>query len=205
MTCDSRCQRFDELLLVIAAKMIWNVSPKKRSNSSCHWMVSGAGHTISTRSMASRSFSLFDQQAGHDGLARAGIIGEQETQAGLREHLEINSFDLVGQRADAGQAHGKLAVVSVGQPDAGGLNKQAKFLRVGQRRLRSSCVIISAEGVCFFSGNDGFLQRAVSQPNATFVAIGQWPSVLQNHRSIEVPRKLDSHAYRKIGFCRHFP
>ena len=52
---------------------------------------------------------LLDEQAGHDGLAGAGIVGEQEAQPGLRQHLHVDRLDLVRKRADAGEADGELA------------------------------------------------------------------------------------------------
>jgi hypothetical protein len=41
---------------------------------------------------------LLDQQPGHDGLAGAGIVGEQEAQRLARQHLAVNGRDLVRQR-----------------------------------------------------------------------------------------------------------
>ena len=61
---------------------------------------------------------FLDEEAGHDGLARAWVVREQKAQPGLRQHLAIDRLDLMQQGADAGQADRELTVVSVGQPDA---------------------------------------------------------------------------------------
>ena len=84
-------------------------------------------------------FHFLDEQPGHDRFAGAGVVGEQEAQAGLRQHLHVDRFDLVRQRADAGEADGELAIVGVGEPDAGGFDEQAKVVGVGGGSRR--CVL----------------------------------------------------------------
>ena len=42
---------------------------------------------------------------GHDRLARAGVIGEQEPQRGPAEQLAVDSLDLVRQRLQVGGVH----------------------------------------------------------------------------------------------------
>ena len=60
----SSCQGLVSCCWSTAEKMTSNVSPNQRSNSSCHWIVSGAGQRMSTRSIASRSFiSLMSRPA----------------------------------------------------------------------------------------------------------------------------------------------
>ena len=48
---------------------------------------------------------LLDKQAGHDGLAGAGIIRQQKAQWLARQHLLIDGGDLVWQRIDDGRMH----------------------------------------------------------------------------------------------------
>ena len=67
---------------------------------------------------------FFDEQTGHDRFARARVIGEQEAQPGLRQHLAINGFDLVRQGADTGEADRELAVVGVGEANARGFDQE---------------------------------------------------------------------------------
>ena len=62
---------------------------------------------------------LLDEQPGHDRLAGAGVIRKQEAQPRLRQHFEIDGFDLVGQRPNARKADGKMGVMGVGQADTG--------------------------------------------------------------------------------------
>ncbi len=59
-------------------------------------------------------FHLFEQQTGHDGFARAGIIGQQEAQARLLKHVIVNGLQLVWQGVDAGDTDRKLGVIGVG-------------------------------------------------------------------------------------------
>ena len=42
---------------------------------------------------------FLDEQAGHDGLAGAGIVGQQEAQRLARQHLLVDGGDLVRQRS----------------------------------------------------------------------------------------------------------
>ena len=73
--------------------MTSNDSPNQSSNSSCHWIVSGAGQRMSIRSMASRSFISLKEKTRHDRLARTRIIRQQKPQPGLRQHFHVNRFD----------------------------------------------------------------------------------------------------------------
>ena len=79
-------------------------------------------------------FEFLQQQPGHDGLAGAGVVGQQEAQAGLAQHAVVDGLQLVGQGINAGHADGELRVVGVGQADAGGLRRQAEAGRVPHKR-----------------------------------------------------------------------
>ena len=61
---------------------------------------------------------LLDQQPGHDRLAGAGIVGEQEAQRLARQHLAVDGRDLVRQRLDLRGADGEVGIEQVGKPDA---------------------------------------------------------------------------------------
>ncbi len=77
---------------------------------------------------------LLDEQAGHDGLAGAGIVGEQEVQRLAREHLLVHRRDLVRQRQDVGGAHRKQRIEEVGELDATRLAHEAEERAVGAER-----------------------------------------------------------------------
>ncbi len=79
---------------------------------------------------------LLDQQPGHDGLAGAGIVGEQEAQRLARQHLAVDGGDLVRQRLDLRRADGEVGVEQVGEPDAVGLRRQPQQGRRRRRRRR---------------------------------------------------------------------
>src|SRR5207247_133408 len=48
---------------------------------------------------------FLDEEASHDGLAGAGVVGQQEAQRLARQHLAINRGDLVWQRLNKGGMH----------------------------------------------------------------------------------------------------
>jgi len=106
--------------------MIWNVSPKKRSSSSPGPAQGGLPLDRQRRRYEDQhplhrlaQLHLLDIQPSHDRLARAGIIGQQEAETRLRQHPLVDSLDLMGERADAGEGDGELPVMGVGQADAG--------------------------------------------------------------------------------------
>lgn len=56
------------------------------------------------------SLEFLDQQAGHDGLAGARVVGQQETDARGFDEIVVNGLELVGQRVDAGDREGEIGV-----------------------------------------------------------------------------------------------
>ena len=69
---------------------------------------------------------LLDEQAGHDGLAGAGVVGQQEAQRLARQHRLVDRRDLVRQRLDQRGVDGQHRIEQVGQADALGLGDQAE-------------------------------------------------------------------------------
>ena len=61
---------------------------------------------------------LLDQQAGHDRLAGAGVVGEQEAQRLARQHRLVDGRDLVRQRLDDRGVDGQHRVEEVREADA---------------------------------------------------------------------------------------
>ena len=59
---------------------------------------------------------LADVQPGHDGLAGAGVIGQEESKPRLRQHVVVDGDALMGQRVDAGdfRREGGVEDVAVG-------------------------------------------------------------------------------------------
>ena len=109
---------------------------------------------------------LLDEQAGHDGLAGAGVVGEQEPQARLRQHLEVDRLDLVRQGADAGEADGELAVVGVGKADAGGLHQEPELLPIGRVDPCRSGRLLVQNPLKIVGGSDRFIEFATGEANA---------------------------------------
>jgi len=61
---------------------------------------------------------LLDVQAGHDGLAGAGVVGQQEPQRRARQQLAVHGLDLVRQRLHVARGHREHRVESGRHPDA---------------------------------------------------------------------------------------
>ena len=78
-----------------------------------------------------------DQQAGHDRLARAGVVGEQEAHPRELEQIVVNRLKLVRQRIDAADRQAEIRIELVG--DAEGIGLQAEpQQRPGRHRRRGS-------------------------------------------------------------------
>ena len=77
---------------------------------------------------------LLDEQAGHDGLARARVVGKEEAEGLPRQHLIIDSRELVRQRLHARDGDGKLRIEQVGQPEPLRFQDEAKEPAVGVKR-----------------------------------------------------------------------
>jgi hypothetical protein len=81
---------------------------------------------------------LLDEEPGHDGLAGAGVVGEQEAQRLAREHRFVDGGDLVRQRLDEGSVHGEHRIEQIGQPDALGFGHQSEQMPVAVEAPGSS-------------------------------------------------------------------
>lgn len=74
---------------------------------------------------------LADQQAGHDGLAGAGVVGEDEAQRLLGQHGLVDGRDLMRQRFDVGGVHRHHRVEQRGLADAVGLQPELEVRAIG--------------------------------------------------------------------------
>ncbi len=63
---------------------------------------------------------LLDVEAGHDRLARAGLVGQQEAERALRQQLAVHGGDLVRQRLDRARRNGEHRVELRGHGQAPG-------------------------------------------------------------------------------------
>jgi hypothetical protein len=72
---------------------------------------------------------LLDVQAGHDRLAGAGVVGQQEAQRGPWQQLAVDCADLMGKRLDVAGRHGQHRVEQAGQADPLGLRDQLEVTR----------------------------------------------------------------------------
>jgi hypothetical protein len=99
----------------------------------------------------------------------------------------------MGQRADAGEADGELAVVGVGQPDAGRFDEKAQLLGVrgSSRRAVGGRLLGKDHGL--LGGDDGLFKRTVREPDAALVTARAVPpqraGFFEGHRDIEVSGK----------------
>ena len=78
----------------------------------------------------SADLQLLEEQARHDGLTCAGIVGKQEPNARQAHEVVVDGLKLVRQRIDAGDRERKIRVVLVGEPKPSGLNAEAETRRV---------------------------------------------------------------------------
>ena len=67
---------------------------------------------------------LPDEEASHDGLAGAGIVGEEEPDAGQFHEVFVDRFQLVGQRVHAGYGEAEAGVELVGDAHGVGIQGQ---------------------------------------------------------------------------------
>jgi hypothetical protein len=94
-----------------------------------------AGQTVSGTTTAPVGLAFFDEQPGHDGLACARIIGEQEAQRLSRQHLAINGGDLMRQCFDLRCSDGEIRVEEVGEPYSVCLRREPEQATVGIERI----------------------------------------------------------------------
>ena len=74
---------------------------------------------------------LFDVEAGHDGLAGAGVVCEEESQRGAGEKLSVDGPDLVGQRSHVAGGDSEHRVEQAGKGDSLRLSYQFKVRSAG--------------------------------------------------------------------------
>jgi len=78
-------------------------------------------------------FEFLDHQPGHDGLARAGVIGDEETDAGQAQDVAVDGLDLVGEGVHLGGVHRQQRVVEGGEAVAAGLQGKKDLTRRGAK------------------------------------------------------------------------
>ena len=144
---------------------------------------------------------LLDQQPRHDRLARAGVVGQQESQTRLRQHPLVDGLDLVRQRADARQADGELPVVHVGQANPSRLDQETETIGIDRSRGSGPRRSDPGEGLSFFDRDYRLVESAVGEPHPAFVAqravAPQSAYFFEENRYIEMPREGDSLADRE--------
>ena len=85
-----------------------------------------AGQTIRMRSAHAAELEFPDQQPGHDRLAGAGVVGQQEADAGELREIVVDGFELVRQRVDAGDGQAEVGIELVGDAERIGLDAEAQ-------------------------------------------------------------------------------
>ena len=74
---------------------------------------------------------LLDIETGHDGLAGAWVVGEQEPERGAGQKLPVDGPDLMGQRPDIASGHSEHRVEKARHRDSLGLSYQFEVRGVG--------------------------------------------------------------------------
>ena len=84
----------------------------------------GTDHQAALEIAAGDQF--LDQQPGHNGLAGAGVVGEQKAQRLARQHGFVDGGNLVQQRLDQRGVHREQRVEQMRKTDAPGLGHQTE-------------------------------------------------------------------------------
>ena len=69
---------------------------------------------------------LADEQPRHDGLAGAGVVGQEEADAGELEQVVVDRFELVRQRIDARDRQTEVGIELVGDAERVRLEAEAQ-------------------------------------------------------------------------------
>ena len=96
---------------------------------------------------------LLDEQAGHDRLAGAGVVGEQEAQRLARQHRLVDRRDLVRQRLDERGVDRQHRIEEVREADAVRLGDEAE----------ERAVAVEAPGAALLDDLEARLVVAVEQ------------------------------------------
>ena len=76
-----------------------------------------------------------DEQARHDGLARAGVVGQQEAHARELEQVVVDRFELMRQRIDARDREPEVGIELVGDAERVGLEAKPQQASVAVERV----------------------------------------------------------------------
>jgi len=89
------------------------------------------------------------QQTRHDGLAGAGIVGEQEADAGGLQQIVVNRFQLVKQGIDPRDRQAEVGVEFVGDAQRVGLQPEPDQVAIAGIGVGG---LLTAEGCNLFLG-----------------------------------------------------
>ena len=78
---------------------------------------------------------------GHDRLAGAGVVGQQEAHAGELEQVVVDRFELVRQRIDARDRQAEVRIELVGDAERVCLEAEAKQAAVAVERISASRIV----------------------------------------------------------------
>ena len=140
---------------------------------------------------------LPDEQAGHDRLAGAGVVGQHEAQRLTGQHGFVDGRDLVRQGLDVGGVDRHQRVEQVGQTDAVGLQRQLERGGVGVEgpgpacRSQAQAVLVTAK------------DRLLFEP-ALRVAVGDQPSVRADLVDVDQPDHGVGHQAVHLRILRQF-
>ena len=110
------------LELVVGEDLEWQVEALEELVLPLLGEAAGADHQAALQVAAGDQ--LLHQQAGHDGLAGARVVGEQEPQGLPGQHRLVDGGDLVRQRVHDGRVHRQDRVEQMGQANAVRLGDQ---------------------------------------------------------------------------------
>ncbi len=101
---------------------------------------------------------FFDKQPRHDGLAGAGVVGQQVAKGLAGQHLAIDGRNLVRKRIDYGSVDRQHGIEEVGQPDSLGLGYESEKRTIAVETPRA------ALGNDFDAGFSVAVEKLVGRP-----------------------------------------
>jgi len=133
---------------------------------------------------------LLVEQAGHDGLAGARVVGEHESQPRLRQHVPVDGDDLVREAAHARHRDGEVRVVGEGEFDAVGLHEVEEVVAGDEGRL----LVYELDGAVLEVGASelGLVEAAGGGAHAELEeVVAEWVGGLEAHDAGKMTRDAD--------------
>ena len=138
---------------------------------------------------------FLDVKPGHDRLARAGIVGEQEAERGSAQEFAVDGLDLVGERLQIGGMHREHRVETARHTDAQRLGGELE--RVGVCREVVCSPLDDIQAGLVIAVQDALVESRILRPEgkAQGVAANPCRGHHSHRRSAGDPDDLRARSY----------